>query len=896
MLPIGHQSAPARLDVRRRGTDMAELYELKIGYFATRELARTQSDLSGYDEIFTSAFSKKNDRGGAHYNTYPIGDDVPVLGFPTADGDTKWGLIPDGGVVNPFQAGATGDGSTNDRPYLQECIDFIEWWRITNTEATNSTIGDTGHTFTERDSSQTAVKLVIPGNHIFVVDRTVSGPDGSGLALSGPITIEGEDQLTSRILFVENTVEAQSATPPEDDGPGDGSIGGGTNLFYSAYNEGFLPVENGVDSQAALIAGITFRNFRITGSYGPTPTVFDPETDFDPQSHGAASMLTIYRMDDLLLENMVFERNRAVIINGGQTRNFTMRGCLMAESRRGGLIIHDVDNVVVEDNDFRWIADDPVGITMGVEPPIPAEGDDPAHTRNAAYVAAGGHVRIVGNRAFGCRGLNVAGVKNVLIADNTHILGRGRAIHVGTVPDQDKGDTTTLNIIVRNNIITDLLDADVDPEQDQDGSGHRAIDIKLLQTAPNPVGTPGLPAADGSIVAPEPFYYTQFQGLEGGSTWSPTTAYAAGARVWALGRIYDAVQGGTSGTTAPTAEGSTVPLDGTVQWAFKGRAVTPHSGDILIEGNVISRSRPPAVRANEPGHESEHVDRFSSFESYDVGFWGGFPHRYGDGVQVRVTLDEITPDEGIAVSGSVRNLVIRGNQVRNCAVAILLYEPNVQRPLSLYDVRIEGNDLGDWGDVAIRLDGYDVAQPQRVSILNNRADGDPFHRNLAARSPAKTGKWGNVIAGSFLQSKGVGPLVIAGNHVRNVSQLVVDVATTPHVMQDNVGYCNPVAIGYHANNVGIGNLIAPQLGWRYIIEDGNPSSATYGKVLNACPLATTGVPTGGPWVAGTYVTNLTPTTILTGGANSELAGWRRMTTGTGNVVNTNWREQRVLIG
>ena len=439
------------------------MIELKVGYFDSRVHA-AGTNLTVYDEIFTLGFYKKNDGGGGHYKRYPSASAARTLGFDTSVTPvTHWGLVPDGNVVNPLQAGATGDGEANDQPALVDCIAFIKWWRERDHEVTSHPVSDTAdppqYPFTERDSSQTAVKLLIPGNKIFRVDRTGTGDAALGLSLTGPITIEGEDRLTSRILFVENTVEAQPARPPEDDDePGDGAQGATTNLFYSAYKEADLPS----GSTAALITGITFRNFRITGSYGPTPAGQTPGAY--PQSHGAASMLTVYRMDDVLLEDMVFERNRAVIINGGQTRNFTMRGCLMAESRRGGLIIHDAENVVVEDNDFRWVADDPIGITMGVEPPFLSGTGGPGLSRNAAYLAAGGHVRIVGNRCFGCRGLNVAGSKNVLIADNTHVLGRGRAIHVGCVPDQDKGDTSTLNVIVRNNIITDLFDAKVDPE------------------------------------------------------------------------------------------------------------------------------------------------------------------------------------------------------------------------------------------------------------------------------------------------------------------------------------------------------------------------------------------------------------------------------------------------
>lgn len=115
-------------------------------------------------------------------------------------------------------------------------------------------------------------------------------------------------------------------------------------------------------------------------------------------------------------------------------------------------------------------------------------------------------------------------------------------------------------------------------------------------------------------------------------------------------------------------------------------------------------------------------------------------------------------------------------------------------------------------------------------------------------------------------------------------------------MGSNVAYCNlPAAgtLGYNIGNVGVGNLIAPQLGWRYVIEDGDPTSATYGQVLNTCPPAASAVPSSGAWVQGTVVINLNP--VPAGTTAAEVMGWRRITTGTGNVLGTDWRQQRVLV-
>lgn len=50
------------------------------------------------------------------------------------------------------------------------------------------------------------------------------------------------------------------------------------------------------------------------------------------------------------------------------------------------------------------------------------------------------------------------------------------------------------------------------------------------------------------------------------------------------------------------------------------------------------------------------------------------------------------------------------------------------------------------------------------------------------------------------------------------------------------------------------------------------------------------------WVAGTFVRNLSPVVIGTGANAYEIVGWRRITTGSTNTLNTDWRQQRTPTG
>jgi hypothetical protein len=55
-------------------------------------------------------------------------------------------------------------------------------------------------------------------------------------------------------------------------------------------------------------------------------------------------------------------------------------------------------------------------------------------------------------------------------------------------------------------------------------------------------------------------------------------------------------------------------------------------------------------------------------------------------------------------------------------------------------------------------------------------------------------------------------------------------------------------------------------------------------------------PTSGSWSAGDYAELLVPTVNGTAGSKYVLKGYKRITTGTGNVLNTDWVEDRALTG
>jgi hypothetical protein len=58
----------------------------------------------------------------------------------------------------------------------------------------------------------------------------------------------------------------------------------------------------------------------------------------------------------------------------------------------------------------------------------------------------------------------------------------------------------------------------------------------------------------------------------------------------------------------------------------------------------------------------------------------------------------------------------------------------------------------------------------------------------------------------------------------------------------------------------------------------------------------TAMPTEGYFQAGEYVENTTPSVTGSGGSQYVINGWRRITTGVANVLNTDWVEDRALTG
>jgi len=189
---------------------------------------------------------------------------------------------------------------------------------------------------------------------------------------------------------------------------------------------------------------------------------------------------------------------------------------------------------------------------------------------------------------------------------------------------------------------------------------------------------------------------------------------------------------------------------------------------------------------------------------------------------------------------------------------------------------------------------------QSLIVRNNIFDLDPF-LNDANRGANGT----YLVAGgptALLMQSSTG-WSIAGNTFKNccrisdanLNTIGVLGGTKIHLMAPNFIECQPTQTLFNTSNKGIGDV--PN-GSAFILKcvDSDPASATYNTTLNNCPISASGVPTTGTYISGHVVLNNAPSVLGTAGSRYIIYGWTRLTTGSANVLNTDWSELRQLTG
>lgn len=288
-------------------------------------------------------------------------------------------------------------------------------------------------------------------------------------------------------------------------------------------------------------------------------------------------------------------------------------------------------------------------------------------------------------------------------------------------------------------------------------------------------------------------------------------------------------------------------------------AVPPTNG-IIITHNIIKR---------------EAVTATTAFSQYGVGakLWQGV---YYDPALTDVTQRQAN---GISVnSGGLRHARIHDNIIQNVSAGISFAAPTSY--LDYADVAVHDNsffDVINYG-VLMGTSAFDVD----ITLRNNNFNLDPYRKNANSHID------GHYLAQGLPVSVAIGAtdgFKLYGNHHRNVCEVIT---CTTRDAQDILGEVlhvgQPVAGGFNVGNQGVGVIYTEGPMFRYIFEQVDPRQANYGQLTGLQIYQAAAQPGGGWWVQGRFIKNTGAT--VSGGR--IITGWRRLTTGGGNVSGTDW--------
>lgn len=290
-------------------------------------------------------------------------------------------------------------------------------------------------------------------------------------------------------------------------------------------------------------------------------------------------------------------------------------------------------------------------------------------------------------------------------------------------------------------------------------------------------------------------------------------------------------------------------------------ATAPHPGNwfINVSDNICARTLKPV----------------SAYSQY------GFGLRLSRGGPVDPAISAVQLGSGagqIIITNHTQHINISNNQLWGGGYGIHLDGTAGSTYLSFRDALIAGNQIANFNTYGVWVEGEGSAV-----IQNNLIDGDPLHVHSLRGAG---GTWGNSSAHAAVAYSG-GKMTVIGNTIRNVASVFNGLATDDNSWGNNTFCCDPaVSNGWNAGNVGIGSFanFGRYGTYQLVIEDGDPSSATFGKIKNVCLNGANAMPSSGKYVAGHFVRNAAATVS----AGKILLGWSRLTNGNSHVSGADW--------
>lgn len=345
--------------------------------------------------------------------------------------------------------------------------------------------------------------------------------------------------------------------------------------------------------------------------------------------------------------------------------------------------------------------------------------------------------------------------------------------------------------------------------------------------------------------------------------------------------------------------GAIVPYEAYFQSNSSSSAVATGGGrSYIVTGNVIATTIPAC-----DGTVTATGGTGTTYRSWtDLGF--GDPVAQNRFINRAGWINPVLPQVayrmvGINFSGAgvIRNAEISNNIIRGVLNGIGLNNSGI-----MGDIRIRGNQIAD-------CNGADVAGIAivpgsltlgRIFIEDNLLDIDPKLIAPGRGTPPGTWQYAATCFGILIQTGGTAlSVIMRRNTARNCYSATSINTPAQTEAADNFVECNPAndptgsLNGWSPLNYGIGNPGGLASGWTVRQVDGNPESSTYGQVLDSTVNIALTVPTAGYYESGARVWSQVAGPDAHG---NLLLGWSRLTTGSSNVLGTDWMPLFVNVG
>jgi len=657
-------------------------------------------------------------------------------------------------------------------------------------------------------------------------------------------------------------------------------------------------------------------NIRIVGNWNGT-TITNQMT---------GPMIAAKYCDSVLFDRVIVEYAPSISINAGFCRRVRAIGCKIRFSARDGIQCEGSAMVEVVGSEFDHCDDNMIS----------------NHSSNSQVWGLASSTVIIGNRGSDVGGILCAGARRINIIGN--VLDRPKQIGIATsytAEGSTEGESCPLAVRIEGNTITDVIDPiNIDgianncdyiqvtavPPQRGTASvatgvpgtnltiaptvwlastafalGVSTVDsngnVQVVTTAgttgsstPSWNTTGGDTTTDGTVTWTNEGSGIVSGKVPSGRVWAASTAFIIGATIVdSNGNIQACSTSGTSGSSAPTwaSTAGTITTDGTAAWTCDGSNSVSSVATPYGALNNMKTSPSDTTTPIPPGWAIEICNN-TLMRTLDPTANRTYEQSNAAGEQMFTRTGWLNP-----LLGTV--------ELSKTAIGIAFLavgSPTLYRHVKICGNHIQGVEHGIYLAAMAQMVGADVAlnkfldytghalfcgqkyAAHRIDFCANEVDADPFVMN---RGTATGGAWQSGLAApSVIWGNGCSGITLRHNRIRNVATIAGSMLGSDAVLDSNMLLCDPAATGYSASNLGIGTIPEAGASYMHVIEGCNPGLPTFGVAANGPVLQATAMPSSGTFVQGQMVWNSAAT------AESSIIGWYRATTGSSNVLGTDW--------